>query len=95
MFNISCEDSRLFSNSQEEADACTMIILHCLNIRITLPDASTIIITSKVTRHRCINTTCMILQGYTLDIFVQHWCGQQKSPSEYQKHWSEYVGGGE
>ena len=78
MFCLSCKDARLLPNIQEEADTCTMIKLHYLNIRISLPDASTIIVTSKVTRHRCINTTCMILQGYTLDRFVQHWCGQQR-----------------
>ena len=57
-----------------------MIILHCLYIRISLPGASTIIVTSKVTRHRCISTTCTILQGYTrtLDSFVEHWFRQTK-----------------
>ena len=64
----------------EEADTCTciMIILHCLNIRVSLPEASTIIVTSKDPRHRCISTPCTILQGYTLDSFVQHLCGQKK-----------------
>ena len=62
--------------------------------RISLSDASTIIVNSKVTRRRCISTTCMVLQGYTLDSFVQHWCGQQYAPSEYQQHRSEYGGGG-
>ena len=88
---------QVVSNIQEEADTCTIIILHCLNIRISLPDASTTIVTSKVTRHRCISTTCMILQGYTLDSFVQHWCGQQKVPFEYNNIGQDMVveGGGE
>ena len=47
-------------------------------IRMSLPGVSTIIVTSKVTRHKYINTTCMILQGYALDSFVQHWCGQKR-----------------
>ena len=92
VFCLTCEDARLFPDIQKEADTYTMFILHCLNMRISLSDASTIIVTSKVTRHRCISTTCMILQGYTLDRFVQHWCGQQKAPSEYQQQLSEYGG---
>ena len=85
---------QVVSNIQEEADTCTIVILHCLNIRISLPDASTTIVTSKVTRHRCISTTCMILQGYTLDSFVQHWCGQQKVPFEYNNIGQDMVGVG-
>ena len=57
-----------------------------------MPDVSTIIVTSKVTRHRYISTTCMMLQEYTLDRSVQRWCRQQKAPSEYQQHRSEYGG---
>ena len=68
---------------------CNKLTLWLARSRI-LPDASNIIVTSKVTRHRCISTTCMILNGYILDSFVQHWCGQQKVPSEYQQHRSEY-----
>ena len=75
---------------QEEADTWTMIIIYCLNIRISLPDASTIIVTSTVTRHSCISTSCTTLQGYTLDSFVQHWCEQQNTPTECQQHRSEY-----
>ena len=30
-----------------EADVCTMVILHCLDIRISLPGASTIIVTIR------------------------------------------------
>ena len=62
--------TRLYPNIQEEADTYTMFILHCLNIRISLPDSSTITVSSKVTRHRCINTACTILQGYTLVLLL-------------------------
>ena len=65
-------------NIQEEADTCTMFILHCLNTRTPLPNASTTIVTSNVTRHRCISAACTILQGYTLECFVQHWCRQKR-----------------
>ena len=92
VFRFTCKDAILFPNIQEEADKCTMIILHCLNIETSLPDASTILVTSKVTRHRCISTTCMILQGHPLDSFVQHWYRQQKAPSECQQNRSEYGG---
>ena len=69
-----------------------------INIRISLPDTNTIAVTSKVTRHSCISTTCTILQGYTLDLSVQHCCRQQNAISECQQHRPEYVcvwGGGE
>ena len=60
-FHLTCEDAILLPNIQEEAETRTMIfILHCLNIKISLHHASTIIVTSKVTRHRCISTTCML-----------------------------------
>ena len=39
--------TRLSPNILEEEDTCTMFILYCLNIRTSLPDASTTIVTSK------------------------------------------------
>ena len=86
-----------FQISRRKQNLCTMVILHCLNTRLSLPDASTTIVTSKVIRHKCISSTCLILQGYTLHSFVQHWCWQQNAPSRFQQHRSEYggVGGGE
>ena len=55
VFRLTCEDDKTVSkypeenlfSSQEEAD--TRIILHCLNIRTSLPDASTIIVRSPDT----------------------------------------------
>lgn len=55
MFRLTCEDDKTVSkypeetlfSSQEEAD--TRIILHCLNIKTSLPSASTIIVRSPDT----------------------------------------------
>ena len=53
VFRLTCEDEKRVSNypeeslssSQEEAD--TRIILHCLNVRTSLPDAKTIVVRSQ------------------------------------------------
>ena len=73
------EAVRLFPNIQEEADTCTLIILHCLNIGMSLPHASIFIVTSKITIHTCISSTGTILQVYTLDSFICRCCGQQNA----------------
>ena len=89
-FVLPVKMTRLCPNIQEEADICIVFIPDCLNIRISLPDASTASVTSKVTRHRCLSTACTISQGYNLNVLFNTDVETKATPSECQQHRSEY-----